>query len=85
MSEFKIERNIPVSPKGRGPGRSEKYPFADMKPGDSFCVPTQNGQEPRQLQSTLAGCWTRYIKAHAPDAKFTTRQVDGGVRVWRVK
>ena len=33
--EYKIEKRVPL-PKGKGHGRKRKYPFAEMKVGDSF-------------------------------------------------
>lgn len=71
---FKIEHGIPI-PRKASSGRRAKYPFADMKPGDSIFLP---GKKVNALGSILTPHRRKGLK-------FTTRSVDGGVRVWRVK
>lgn len=74
---FKVERKIPTpEPAGRNP----KYPWREMKVGDSFFVP---------------GALVRTIHpaAHAASKrtgfKFTCRTISeaqgSGVRVWRIE
>lgn len=67
----KIERNVPMPEKNLG---ATKYPWGDLKVGDSFVV--QNGTNGRQLciQATM----TRTPK------RFESRIVKGVCRVWRV-
>ncbi len=67
--EIVIERGIPL-PKNN---RWKRYPFAEMKVGDSFFVPSK--------KSCNAGFY--YGKRH--NMKFTVRQENGGCRVWRVR
>jgi hypothetical protein len=55
------------------PETGAKYPFKDMKVGDSFFVPGATGR------STLYSCARHYGVAVA------VRRVDGGLRVWRIK
>lgn len=70
--QFKIERGIPV-PSARG--ALIKYPWAEMEVGDSLFFPAGN----HPSVSAISGQWaTRHGR------KFTTRKVDGGVRVWRI-
>ena len=76
-----IEAGIPVPrmPQGRAP----LYPFATMAVGDSFFV--ADTSEPKRLQANRVIVAARgYVVRHAPAARFTTRQVEGGVRCWRV-
>lgn len=68
----KIERGVPLPPKGKTP---ERYPWSIMEVGDSFLV---EGANPRSHISTGAN------KLH-PDKRFTQRKVQDGIRVWRVK
>lgn len=74
---FTIEKDIPVP--STGAGRPPIYPLGDMAAGDSFFVPLPEGKVLRELQGSVS----RAAKAHA-GKKFTTRKVEGGIRVWRV-
>lgn len=53
------------------------YPFRDMRPGDSFFVPSED---------TSAKCIraSAYHQNRKGNGKFTARTVDGGFRVWRL-
>ncbi len=66
---IKIEKGIPVITRYR-------YPFLEMEVGDSFFVPGFSSKD-------MSGSLTRVRKLH-PGWKFTTRTIDGGVRVWRI-
>ena len=69
-AEIKIEKNIPI-PKPRN-----KYPFALMDVGDSFFVP---GKTASHLSGSIGNAM------RITSGKFVTRNIDGGVRVWRVE
>lgn len=69
MSEYKIEKDVPIPPKNAG--RGSKYPFPEMEVGDSILV---------ELKQSSAATLTRAI----PDMKFATRKVEGGTRIWRI-
>lgn len=73
MSEFKVEKDVPV-PTARW--RNSKYPWADMKVNDSFFV--KDGRVGNLLTSAK-----HWAKREGNGAKFMTRSIDGGVRVWR--
>ncbi len=68
---YQIDKGIPI-PESRG--RPGKYPFADMKPGDSVLIP---GKRATQLGGPLA-----YHRGKG--LELTSRTVEGGCRVWRV-
>jgi hypothetical protein len=77
---FVIERGVPVP--AAASGRPRKYPFAEMRKGDSFLV-AFNDETPaklRALLATAANMWAR-----KSGGKFTVRTLDTGVRVWRVE
>lgn len=74
MTEFKIEKGVPLPPKKSG-GRGRKHPFYEMEVGDSVLVV---GKE-RNIVSGLVGNPSRKY-----GFKFATRAVEGGVRVWRI-
>ena len=69
MTEFKIETGFPIPVTSKA-----KYPWAEMKVGDSFFVPAK---VPSDINVTGAILNTGF--------KFIRRSVDDGVRVWRVK
>ncbi len=71
---FEIEKGVPMPP--TGPARL-KYPFANMQPGDSFAVPSEDGNRLRAAAS-FYGIQKGWILT-------CRRQPDGSVRCWRVK
>ncbi len=75
MPDYEIEHDIKIPYKA-------KYPLADMSVGDSFCLPL-NGRTATALQR-LASTRVRY-QGKKLGRKFTIRQVDGGVRIWRTE
>ena len=70
---FQIEKGIPV-PETRGRGL---YPFADMGVGDSFFVGGEVSARSNALTAAL-----NFGKRNG--LKFSSRNVDGGLRIWRV-
>lgn len=71
---YAIEDNVPLPPLTKG--HPPKYPFRDLLVGQSFFVPQGD-------RKTLAVLASRNGKSL--NATFTVRQIDGGIRVWRVK
>lgn len=85
MSEIKIETGIPVSTKSsrHGPARYPIQALAEAGPGASFMVSCPQDQV-RSVMCHLAGLASGYKRRH-PGTDFTTRTVEGGVRIWRTK
>lgn len=69
---IKVERGIPMPAKNKS---ITKYPWDDMKVGDSFAV--NKGTNARQL--CIQASMTRTPK------QFESRVVKGEARVWRTK
>ena len=67
---IKIERNIPIPPKNMG---VTKYPWDDLKIGDSFIVTGRTNARQLCIQASM----TRTPK------KFESRIVKGITRIWR--
>lgn len=69
---------IPIPAPATGPkrGKTFKYPFHELEVGESFFV--------ENLQSRNLGGSVTYA-SKVLGRKFTTRTMDGGVRVWRVE
>jgi hypothetical protein len=72
-----IEKGIPIPPRSSDARR--KYPFVDMEVGDSAFFPmgVDDFQKRKQVAASAHGC------ARDKGRKFTVRNVEGGVRVWR--
>lgn len=72
--EFEIDKGVPV-PTTYG-GR-KKYPFGQMKIGDSFLVKGNHDIATRARSAA-------YVYGHSHKMKFTVRTTKEGARVWRV-
>ena len=76
MTEFTIEKNVPIPVGGKGVSGQTKYPFSEMKIGDSFavsCVP-----------STVISAARNWRNTHNSSCKFSVRKTPDGCRCWRV-
>lgn len=75
-SALKIERGIPIPQNGRN-GRTWGLSavLRKMKPKESVFVPNADPLNTCRTASRIGGL---------TKAKFVTRRVDGGVRIWRV-
>lgn len=72
---FKIESNVPIVSYGGWSGK-RKYPFNEMKPGDSFLI---NGDaDPKRVAMASHA----FGKVHG--YKFGTRRTPEGYRCWRI-
>ncbi len=75
MRLAKIERNIPM-PTLRVPS---KYPFANMKVGDSFAI--RKGQDVQLVRQAAS----HYSIKKNPKTRFAIYRTEEGYRCWRVK
>ncbi len=80
---FQIESNIPLPEKKTA---NDKYPFKDMKVGDSFFVPGAD-TVPAILRGRLYASCSNRRQASGKTERFSVRiETNGhgeGVRVWR--
>jgi hypothetical protein len=74
IDELRIEHNVPIPPK-RGGGIHAL--LAKLEASDSVMIP---GRTPATAASAI-----RYAQISLPGRRFTSRTVDGGVRIWRTK
>lgn len=86
---FEIEKNIPIPKKKPGaPGQVRQsynnYHFRSFELGDSIFVPVSSDEDLNKYQTRLAVVAGSAGKRHKPVLKFTTRRVEGGIRIWRV-
>lgn len=76
---FTIDNDVPIPPRSRHGGRGSKYLFGALAVGESFYVPDVKA-------STLRSAVGAYFKANPEiDYKYSVRQIDDGVRIWRIK
>lgn len=84
---LKIDKCVPIPDPNKG--RNNKYPFMDMKVGDSFFVRLHRdtcAAEYRIRQSKLISAARGITKYHGKKYKFTTKATVGaGIRIWRVE
>ena len=73
---YKIEKGVSVPTITRAK-QPVKYPWKELAVGDSFLVPT-GAVKPQSVRAAVGQANRTY-----PDRRFTSRTVDGGVRVWR--
>ena len=78
---FEIENDVPIPPNARG--RNNKYPWADMKVGDSFFVPGP----PSGANPVTSSAYNQNIKniKNGIKGRWSCQGKDGGTRVWRVE
>lgn len=74
---MKIEKGVPIPEKGN---KDSKYPFNEMEVGDSVIVAEYSIENMRKINSILY-----YYTSKNKGKKFTQRQEDKNIRVWRIK
>jgi len=75
MSSLKIEKKVAMPDKSAR-GAKPKYPFRQMKPGDSFAVPSD-------LKTKITVAASQHGLRN--DQKFSVLRTEKGYRCWRVK
>ena len=68
----------------RRPGRKGTYPWEQMAVGDSFLIECDEADRVRRGNSAQNSARS-FAKTRGLDWRFSFRQVEGGVRIWRVK
>ena len=87
---YKIEKNIKIPGKMIHGVETHKYPFFDMKVGDSFAVPVDPSTElgyqrvRRRISTAIAAQHKRPVNG---EARFSYRSIKDKreLRVWRIK
>ena len=78
MSAYHIEKGIPLPTMPT----NMKYPWRDMKVGDSFFVPVKKESE-RTMRGAITSSFYNYQRGNRGQ-RIALRQVKGGFRIWRV-
>lgn len=81
---IRVDQGVPI-PKMRRRGKPPpfKYPWSEMKPGDSFLMP-YDGRAPGKAASSLTGLAHQFNRNNGKEWTWTTRREKGGVRIWRL-
>lgn len=74
-NEYEIESGIPIPPAQTRGRIGPKYPWNEMEIGDSFVYP----------KSIKAARGVIYGAGKKSGKKFTARELNGQVRIWRTK
>lgn len=79
-TSIKIDKNIPIPPadrRGLATSRTTKYPFRKMQIGESFLFP--KGTKVSNARSAAQQT------ARRSNMKFSVRQIEEGIRCWRIE
>ena len=79
--EFEIKEGIPL-PIGRGKPRKYDIPLEDRKKGDHIKIDMAKSKI--SSESKIIRNFALRLTHKQPDYKFTIRQLDDGVGIWRV-
>ncbi len=88
IMNFKIENNIPIPPINRRKRRkpnSISQVLESLKVSQSFVVSIPDGANPVAFRNQIAYAKSTIKKKRNDNLSITTREVDGGIRVWRTK
>ena len=86
--DFKIEKNIPIPPVDRGKRRKQNIisrVLDALKINESFVVPIPEGTNPLAFRNQIGYAKSIIKKKREDNFSITTREVDGGIRVWRTE
>ena len=85
---IEIEDDIPVPPGSDRRSVERKYPLAELKVGQSFFLPLEEGDDLKRMGNRLTQARQGYQKRNE-GVRFTQRmwEKDGevGIRVWRIE
>lgn len=82
---MKIDKNVPMPATYKnGKQIKTKYPFPFMEVGDSFLVKCKESECPKTTKLLIVYS-QNWRKLHNDKWRFTTKKVNGGIRVWRTK
>lgn len=84
-TDFKVDHNIPLPSVNRGaPPTPIRYPWDNMGIGDSFFVPILD-KTIMSIRGFINSDLKKYQHQFGKKYKITTRAIDDGIRVWRIK
>ena len=85
---IEIEDNIPVPPGSDRRAVERKYPLSELKVGQSFFLPLEEGDDLKRMANRLSQARQSYQKRNE-GVRFTQRMWEKddvvGIRIWRVE
>ena len=85
---IEIEDDIPVPPGSDRRSVERKYPLAELKVGQSFFLPLEEGDDLKRMANRLSQARQGYQKRNE-GVRFTQRMWEKddvvGIRIWRVE
>lgn len=88
MNKIRVDKNVKIPDSASGTRKGEcKFPFKRMKIGDSFAIDIKRKylKNIKQQQSSILTNARTYCNYHRLDWKFTSRQMNNTIRIWRIK
>ena len=86
--EIKIDKDVPVPVGSDRRSGAKKYPLGEMKVGESFFLPMEEGDDIKRMGNRMSQARQTYQKSNE-GVRFTQRiwEEDDiiGIRVWRVE
>lgn len=79
--KFEIKEGIPL-PVGRGKPRKYDIPLHTMKSGDHILIELPKTKIPQEVK--IVRNYVLRYKHKNPSTKFTVRQMDNGVGIWKM-
>lgn len=73
---FRIHKGVPIP----HDAYRNKYPFPEMKVGDSIFIPTKGESREARSGRNAASSFSKHHKG----VRFTARLVKDGLRIWRI-
>ena len=85
---IEIEDDIPVPPGSDRRSVERKYPLSELKVGQSFFLPLEEGDDIKRMANRLSQARQTYQKKHE-GVRLTQRMGEEdeqiGIRIWRVE
>ena len=85
---IEIEDDIPVPPGSDRRSVERKYPLSELKVGQSFFLPLEEGDDIKRMANRLGQARQTYQKKHE-GVRLTQRMWEKdeqiGIRIWRVE
>ena len=85
---IEIEDDIPVPPGSDRRSVERKYPLSELKVGQSFFLPLEEGDDIKRMANRLSQARQTYQKQHE-GVRLTQRMWEKdeqiGIRIWRVE
>lgn len=84
MTNYKIEKNIPLPARKFAGGPSSKYPIGLLEPGDSVFIAEAKKAQQQNIRNLVAHYRKKNYPSHYATRKVKENGVEG-IRVWRLE